>query len=99
MPDISPRLAWLRHEIEEHKRRYYDEAAPTISDAEYDALSRELRELEGTHPELTAPDSPTPNVGPDISAFGFIYVLANSGMPHLVKIGKTRHAPEHRARY
>ena len=40
--DIRERLHRLRLEIEEHNRRYYEEAAPTISDAEFDALLREL---------------------------------------------------------
>ena len=63
MPDISARLARLRRELEEHNRRYYDEAAPTVSDAEYDARFRELRDLEEAHPELITPDSPTRRVG------------------------------------
>ena len=63
MPDISARLARLRRELEEHNRRYYDEAAPAISDAEYDALFRELQALEAAHPELITPDSPTQRVG------------------------------------
>jgi DNA ligase (NAD+) len=63
MPDPRARLEHLRHELEEHNRRYYDEAAPTISDAAYDGLFRELRELEEQHPELVTPDSPTQRVG------------------------------------
>jgi len=63
MPDPQARVSELRQTIEEHNRRYYDEAAPTISDAEYDALFRELRTLEVTHPELLTPDSPTQRVG------------------------------------
>ena len=63
MPDISARLARLRRELEEHNRRYYDEAAPAISDAEYDALFREVQALETAHPELITPDSPTQRVG------------------------------------
>jgi DNA ligase (NAD+) len=63
MPDSSQRAAQLRQELEAHNRRYYEEARPTISDAEYDALLRELRELEETHPELLTPDSPTQRVG------------------------------------
>ncbi|MHA3770950.1 NAD-dependent DNA ligase LigA [Verrucomicrobiota bacterium sgz303538] len=64
MPDdIRERLHRLRLEIEEHNRRYYEEAAPTVSDAEFDALLRELRELEEAHPELITPDSPTQRVG------------------------------------
>jgi len=57
------RAAQLRQLIEEHNRRYYEEAAPTISDQEYDALYRELAELEERHPELRTPDSPTQHVG------------------------------------
>src|ERR1700761_8826530 len=57
------RAAALRAEIREHDRRYYEEAAPSISDFEYDALYRELRELEEPHPELLTPDPPTQRVG------------------------------------
>lgn len=63
MPDSSARIAQLRLELEEHNRRYYDEAAPSISDADYDALFRELQALEAAHPELITPDSPTQRVG------------------------------------
>ncbi len=57
------RIEELKSEIAEHDRRYYLEAAPTISDQEYDGLYRELRELEAQFPELVAPDSPTQRVG------------------------------------
>lgn len=60
---ITERLKQLRSEIEEHNRRYYEEAEPTISDAAYDALLRELRDLEEANPELITPDSPTQRVG------------------------------------
>ena len=63
MPKVPARIDQLREQIEEHNRRYYDEATPTISDAEYDALFRELRELEAAHPDLVTPDSPTQRVG------------------------------------
>ena len=68
MPNLSPleaaaRVASLRKEIEEHNRRYYQEAAPTISDQEYDRLYRELGDLETAFPELASPDSPTRRVG------------------------------------
>ena len=63
MPSAKDRIARLRREIEEHDRRYYVEAQPTISDAAYDTLYRELRELESAHPELVTPDSPTQRVG------------------------------------
>src|ERR1700730_7674472 len=57
------RIDELRSIIAEHDRRYYLEAAPTISDQEYDRLYRELRELEEKFPELRTPDSPTQRVG------------------------------------
>ncbi|MEY2538997.1 MAG: ligase [Verrucomicrobiota bacterium] len=57
------RMARLREEIEKHNRRYYEEAAPTISDREYDRLYAELVELESKFPEQAAPDSPTQRVG------------------------------------
>ncbi len=57
------RIATLRREIGEHNRRYYEEAAPTIEDREYDALYRELSELEQRFPALASTDSPTQRVG------------------------------------
>jgi DNA ligase (NAD+) len=57
------RIEELRKEISEHDRRYYLEAAPSISDQEYDSLYRELRELEEQFPELVTPESPTQRVG------------------------------------
>jgi DNA ligase (NAD+) len=57
------RLLALREEIAEHSHRYHALDAPTISDAEYDRLFRELQELEAAHPEWIAPDSPTQRVG------------------------------------
>src|SRR5205809_7777462 len=59
----AKRVAQLRREIEEHNRRYYEEAAPTISDREYDQLYRELAELEKKYPEFAREDSPTRRVG------------------------------------
>jgi DNA ligase (NAD+) len=53
----------LRAEIRRHERLYYVEDSPVISDAAFDALMRELLELEGAHPELVTPDSPTHRVG------------------------------------
>ncbi|MFZ6005060.1 MAG: NAD-dependent DNA ligase LigA [Actinomycetota bacterium] len=60
---IEERAAWLRGEIEEHNRRYHELDAPTISDADYDDLVRELRAIEEEHPELITPASPTQRVG------------------------------------
>jgi DNA ligase (NAD+) len=56
----------LVEEIRRHDRLYYKEAAPQVSDQEYDRLVRELNELEGRFPELALPDSPTQRVGSDL---------------------------------
>jgi DNA ligase (NAD+) len=61
--DVRGRVEELREEIRYHNRLYYVEDAPKISDAEYDALYKELEELEAAHPELITPDSPTQRVG------------------------------------
>ena len=53
----------LRAEIERHNRLYYVEAAPEISDRDYDALLKQLEALEKQFPELATPDSPTRRVG------------------------------------
>jgi DNA ligase (NAD+) len=56
----------LRAELRRHEHAYYVLDAPTVTDAEYDALFRELAELEARHPELVTPDSPTQRVGGDV---------------------------------
>ena len=61
--DEREELLRLREELKEHSRRYYDEDAPTITDAEYDAMLRRLEILEAAHPELDDPSSPTRRVG------------------------------------
>ena len=61
--NFKERIEWLRREIERHNRLYYQLAEPEITDAEYDALMRELQELEKRHPETITPDSPTQRVG------------------------------------
>ncbi len=68
-PDAAARQrhAALVVEITEHNHRYHVLDSPIISDAEYDALMRELRGLEDTYPELRTPDSPTQKVGDVIS--------------------------------
>ncbi|MDO8348485.1 MAG: NAD-dependent DNA ligase LigA [Rugosibacter sp.] len=60
---VAVRIAHLRAEIERHNRAYYVLDAPTIPDAEYDRLFRELQALEAAHPELATSDSPTRRVG------------------------------------
>lgn len=59
----SERARQLRESLNRANYRYYVESAPELSDTEYDALLRELRELEETHPELLTSDSPTQRVG------------------------------------
>jgi len=64
VPDgVRERMEELRREIRRHDRLYYVEAAPEISDVEYDHLFAELRRLEERFPELVTPDSPTQRVG------------------------------------
>jgi DNA ligase (NAD+) len=59
----AKRVAELRREIEKHNRLYYEEAAPLISDRDYDRLYKELVDLETEFPNLVTPDSPTQRVG------------------------------------
>ncbi len=59
----AARAAELREQIERANHDYYVLDAPTLSDAEYDRLFRELRALEAAHPELRTPDSPTLRIG------------------------------------
>jgi DNA ligase (NAD+) len=61
--DLAARAKWLREEIERANYEYYVLDAPTRSDAEWDRLMRELREIEDQHPTLRTPDSPTQRVG------------------------------------
>ena len=56
------RVEELRRLIRHHDELYYEQAAPEISDFEYDQLFAELRRLEEEHPELLTPDSPTQRV-------------------------------------
>lgn len=63
MDDAASRIEALRDEIERHTYLYYALDAPEITDAAFDSLMRELRELEREHPELVTPDSPTQRVG------------------------------------
>jgi DNA ligase (NAD+) len=59
---LEKQIASLRETIRHHDRKYYVEAAPEISDLEYDKLVARLKELEAKHPELITPDSPTQRV-------------------------------------
>jgi DNA ligase (NAD+) len=73
MTQVTERITQLRREINHHSYRYHVLNDPVISDAGYDALMDQLRELEEAHPELVAPDSPTQRVGPQ-PAEGFVKV-------------------------
>jgi DNA ligase (NAD+) len=64
----AERVVWLRQEIARHNDAYFVNDAPTIPDAEYDALTRELRALEAEHPELKVDDSVSTKVGAPISS-------------------------------
>jgi DNA ligase (NAD+) len=67
------RIGELREIINHHNYRYYVLDSPEISDAEYDELMSELRQLEAEHPELVTPDSPTQRIGaPPVEAFGVV---------------------------
>jgi len=57
------RMNELYEQLARHGRLYYENDAPVVSDAEYDAMLRELSELETAHPEFTSADSPTKRVG------------------------------------
>ncbi len=63
LSEIAARVEALRGQIDHHNRRYHELDDPEISDADYDALVRELRALEDEFPELVTPDSPTQRVG------------------------------------
>jgi len=60
---VSQRITALRNEIRRHDQLYYQDARPEIDDRAYDALFKELQDLESAHPELASSDSPTQRVG------------------------------------
>ncbi|MGJ8694825.1 MAG: NAD-dependent DNA ligase LigA [Verrucomicrobiaceae bacterium] len=60
---FEARIKELRAELDRHNRLYYQEAAPEITDTEYDRLFRELEDLEKANPEFADPNSPTQRVG------------------------------------
>ena len=63
LEQAKKRVGELRAVIEKNNRLYYDQDAPELEDFEYDALTRELKELEAQYPELVTPASPTQHVG------------------------------------
>ncbi len=64
---VKEKILALRKTIEEHDYKYYVLNQPVISDEKYDALMRELTELENAHPEFVTPDSPSQRVGSDLT--------------------------------
>ena len=68
--EAQKRISVLREQLTEYNRRYYVENAPVISDFEFDALMRELEDLEKQYPEFDIPDSPTHRVGSDLEEKG-----------------------------
>lgn len=60
---VRERADTLHQQLDDANYQYYVEDDPRITDAEYDALLRELQSLEAEHPELKTPDSPTQRVG------------------------------------
>jgi DNA ligase (NAD+) len=70
MSELRHRMKDLADQVRVHRYRYYVLDQPTVSDAEYDALERELRDLEAGHPDLADPNSPTLRVGaPPVEGF------------------------------
>jgi len=70
---VKQRIEQLRAEINHHNYRYYVLDSPEISDAEYDELMRELKQLEEEYPQFLTPDSPTQRVGAaPVEAFGVV---------------------------
>ncbi len=71
--ETQKRIARLRAEINHHNYRYHVLDSPEISDAEYDSLMRELKQLEERYPRFLTPDSPTQRVGAEpLEAFGVV---------------------------
>lgn len=77
--NVSKRIQKLREELRRHEYLYYVLNQPEISDAAYDAMMRELQQLEREHPELVTPDSPTQRVGGKPRE-GFVKVRHSSPM-------------------
>ena len=87
------RAAELRASIDDANRRYHVLDEPTISDAEYDALFRELQQVEADHPELVSPDSPTQRVGA-LASSGFATV---AHLQPMLSLGNARNDDEFRS--
>ena len=86
MSDLATRAASLRERLERSAHEYYVLDRPSLSDAEYDKLFRELQQLEREHPELRTPDSPTQRVGAEVGASHL------AKYAHLVPMGSLNNA-------
>ena len=62
------RIEELTQQLEYHSHKYYVENSPEISDFEFDAMLRELQDLEAKHPDMASPNSPTKRVGSDLTS-------------------------------
>jgi DNA ligase (NAD+) len=78
-PAARDRHAVLAEEVDHHQYRYHVLDTPEVSDAEYDALIRELQQLEETYPSLRTPDSPTQRVG-------YAYALQFAPVEHIERM-------------
>ncbi|MER3479228.1 MAG: DNA ligase (NAD(+)) LigA [Meiothermus sp.] len=97
LAEAQRRVRELREEIRYHNYRYYVLDDPVISDAEYDRLLQELKELEARYPQLITPDSPTQTVGAPIeTSFAAIphptplYSLDNAFGPEDIRLFEER---------
>jgi DNA ligase (NAD+) len=93
------RVEDLRRRIEDANYEYYVLDAPTLSDADYDRLLRELKRLEAEHPELVTPDSPTQRVGTEpasqlakVAHIAPMYSLDNAFTAHELRAWEDRNA-------
>jgi DNA ligase (NAD+) len=77
--DVEKKIEALREKIRHHEHRYYVQDNPEISDADFDKLMQQLKDLEGQHPALVTPDSPTQRVGGKPRE-GFVKVAHSSPM-------------------
>lgn len=96
---LLQRLDELRRALDEANYEYYVLDAPTISDAEWDRLLRELKEVEAAHPELVTPDSPTQRVGAEpatqftkVRHLAPMYSLDNAFSPDELQAWEDRNA-------
>jgi len=96
--EIVEKVESLRAEIRHHNELYYKKDAPEISDAEYDALMRELKSLEDKYPSLITPDSPTQTVGAAAAEGGEKFSEVRHSVP-MLSLENVANADEMKAWY